>query len=192
MAEMGKLDRSIGLEYCGMEELYEEVLLDFYKLIDTKVSKIRSLKAEGNIKDYTIEVHALKSTARMIGATELSELALEMEMAGKAGDTALIDEKNELLMQMYLAYKETLSYFDNNEAEKSDASEDEIRKCLDKMLAAADEFDMDAVDESMKQLNAINMPSAVLENMVKQLDLFVRDVAFDEIKDLIGKMTDLL
>lgn len=191
--EMGVLDREIGLSYCGDEELYEEVLQDFYLLIDSKAEKIESLRSSGNIKDYVIEVHALKSTARMIGATALSELALELEMAGKGDNVDLINEKTPLLLEMYRAYKATLSYFDkDNDSEKDAVPTDDIRRALSMMLDAANEFDMDTVDNMMAKINGFKMPTADLEDMAKNLNLLVRDVAFDEIKVLALKMANSL
>ena len=57
------LDRESAITYCGSEELLEEIIQDFHKLIESKAQKIEELKESGNIKDYIIEVHALKSSA---------------------------------------------------------------------------------------------------------------------------------
>lgn len=190
--EFGTLDKEVGLTYCGDEELYNSVLEDFYKLIDTKAEKIVSLMDEGNIKDYTIEVHALKSTARMIGATPLSELSYEMEMAGKDNNVDLIHEKTPLLIKMYKAYKDTLSYFDagSDAGDKKAVSNDEIRNELMRLKSAAIDFDMDTVDDAMEKLNSYDVPETIKSDISK-LDLLVRDVALEEIKaacDRIGGM----
>lgn len=52
-------------------------------------------------KNYTIFVHALKSTAKMIGAEELSEEARALETAGKEENIAYINANHEETMIMY-------------------------------------------------------------------------------------------
>lgn len=187
--EYGQLDRQLGIQYCGTEELYDEILKDFYTLIDDKTGKIQGLLDDNNIHDYTIEVHALKSTARMLGATQLSELAYEMEMAGKSDNLELIREKTPILLEMYRAYKKTLSYFDDNTPVKEEAGSDEIKSELSRMLNAANEFDVDIVDDSMLKINGFKMPSEEVQTLVKQLNNLVRDVAFEEVKAKINEIT---
>lgn len=185
---LGVLDKEIGLQYCGTEELLNSVLEDFYHLIDDKSEKIIFLKETGNIKDYTIEVHALKSTARMIGATELSELAFKLEMAGKEDNTSLIEEETDRLITMYRAYKDTLSYFDKDDSEKTEVSTGEIKSELEKMLSAVSEFDMDGVDEAMAKLREFKMPTSELEEEMKELYNRVRDVDMDQITQRCGRL----
>ena len=47
--------------------------------IDIKSTKLKRCLEDGLIRDFTIEVHALKNTSRMIGALELSESFLRLE-----------------------------------------------------------------------------------------------------------------
>lgn len=181
----GTLDRDLGIQYCGTEELYNEVLKDFYTLIDDKANKIQRLLDEGNIHDYTIEVHALKSTARMLGATPLSELSFEMEMAGKSDNVDLIKAKTPTLLEMYRAYKETLSFFDDDEPAKESVNVEKIKSELSRMLNAANEFDVDEVDDAMLKISGFMMPDEETSTLVKQLNSLVRDVAFEEVKTKI-------
>ena len=51
-------------------------------LIDSKSAKIEQFLEENMLRDFTIEVHALKNNARMIGAMELSQLFYKMEQLG--------------------------------------------------------------------------------------------------------------
>ena len=58
-----------------------------------KSTKMEKCLADGMIRDYTIEVHALKNTARMIGAMELSKWCYELEMLGNAEDEAALQKQ---------------------------------------------------------------------------------------------------
>jgi len=66
-----------------------------------RLVKLRKLVEEKDYVNYTIDVHALKSTAANIGATDLSQMALEHEQAGKTGDFSFIEENYELLLTLY-------------------------------------------------------------------------------------------
>ncbi|MBR4719433.1 MAG: response regulator, partial [Lachnospiraceae bacterium] len=54
----------------------------FLDTIDNNAKVIRDSYESGNIRLYTIKVHALKSSARIIGAEELSSMSADMEDAG--------------------------------------------------------------------------------------------------------------
>lgn len=84
LPEIEGLDTEQGIAQAGGCELYREILGDFYIMIEPKAKKIETLLADRMFHDYTIEVHALKSTARLIGATELSERCYRLEQLGKA------------------------------------------------------------------------------------------------------------
>ena len=51
-----------------------------------KIQKITQAWKEKNIKAYTIEVHALKSAAAVVGEKELSKMAAHLEYYGNHGE----------------------------------------------------------------------------------------------------------
>ena len=78
------LDYAQAKEYLTSDELIEKTLSTFYdNLRDTTDAIERSLREE-DYDNYTIRVHALKSSARLIGAEEISELAAKLEACGDA------------------------------------------------------------------------------------------------------------
>ncbi len=95
-----------GLKYCGSETALKKFLHTFCDSIDTKSNEIEDAYNRGDISFYTIKVHALKSTSRIIGAKELSSLAESLEMAGKEENQAFIDENTGKLLELYRSYKE--------------------------------------------------------------------------------------
>lgn len=184
------IDKATGLKYCGSEELWQTILGDFNSLIDDKSSKILELKESGNIKDYTIEVHALKSTARMIGAVNLSELAFKLEMAGKENDLKLIDEDTPKLIKLYRSYKDILSSYGSNDDNviKKEVDTDVILAELKKMNEAVTNFDMDTVDEAMSNLKSYKMPGREFEAQIMELEKRVTDVDMDRIKEITANL----
>lgn len=186
------IDKAEGIRCCGSEKLWRELLGDFYKLIDTKAKKIEECVEEKLIRDYTIEVHALKNTARMIGDKELSEWFHRMEDCGNAGDIETIERETPGLLAAYRAYKPVLEPFarQQNEALESRTPE-ELAEILRRLHDAADTFDLDAADAAMKELERCRMPEALQEGFEK-LRACVADVALMEVLELTDELCGLL
>ena len=106
--ELEAIDPVSGIEYCGSEEDYMETLSIFSASIGSKSKKIEKAWQEQDLKNYTILVHSLKSTSRIVGAKSLSDLAFQLEMAGKEANNSLIAEKTPGLLEMYRSLQEPL------------------------------------------------------------------------------------
>ena len=70
----------------GDYELYLEGLAIFYEDGIQKIDEIKSSLDSGNIKDYSIYVHAIKSAAANIGADRISDVARILEEAADQAD----------------------------------------------------------------------------------------------------------
>ena len=78
------LNIEIGLQYsAGMEDMYREILEMFCDAKDEKKETIQAAFDAADWKNYTIFVHALKSTSLSIGGEKCSAAAKELELAGK-------------------------------------------------------------------------------------------------------------
>lgn len=98
----GLVDLKTGMHYTGNSmEIYRQILTVYLNGGLEKAAKIKNLYEQKDWKNYVIEVHALKSSSLSIGAKELSELAKEMEYAGKAGNYQAIHEKTEEMLTLY-------------------------------------------------------------------------------------------
>ena len=181
-----------GIKYCGTVEIYKRVLGDYYKLIDTKNKKLEECLADGLLKDYTIEVHALKNTSRMIGAIELSKLFASLEKAGDAGDVDFIQEKHPETMKLFQSYKTVLEpYAKHDNLEKKQVSDEIIIHVLSELHDAIDGFDLDKADGLMKELETFKLSEQILP-LHEQLSVAVTDVAMEEILDLTQKMIEMI
>lgn len=87
-----------GVNHCGSKAALMKTIRIFYRTIDSKANKIEQCLKEGLISDYVIEVHALKSSALLIGAVPLSEAAKELEDYGKQGKTEVLEEKHRMCL----------------------------------------------------------------------------------------------
>ncbi len=101
LADMG-FNTEAGIGYCANDEdFYIEMLETFANEWEEKSAAIKEDYDKKDIADYQIRVHALKSTAKTIGADSLSAMALEQENAAKAQDTDTIDKGVNALLEMY-------------------------------------------------------------------------------------------
>jgi len=84
--------------YNGDLKIYLPVLRSYLSVIPDTLEKMSQVSAE-TLPDYAIKVHGVKSTSDSIGAEEARKMALELEMAGKAGDISTVLAKNGALIQ---------------------------------------------------------------------------------------------
>jgi len=186
------LDVQEGIENCGSKELFLNLLGDFYKLIDQKSTKIEKLLADGLLQDYTIEVHALKSTARMIGAMELSEKFYQLEQLGNEEDQKTLEIKTPDVLSLYRSFKEILKpYGKMKEQDKKTVPKEQIINDLMQLKDAIDCFDLDGADEAMHRIESYVFPEDC-QGMVESLSAFVADVAMEEIMELTETLIEEL
>ena len=94
--EIDGIDVKVGLSKTGGGvENYIEILNIFLKDGAKKLVEIKNSLKSNDIKFYTTCIHALKSALASIGATELSDIAKALELAGKSGDINLIERFND-------------------------------------------------------------------------------------------------
>lgn len=70
----------------GDEEFIAELLSDFLAQTPGLINQIERAVAAGDGAALGAAAHALKGSARAIGADEFASIAAELEQAGKAGD----------------------------------------------------------------------------------------------------------
>ena len=87
------------LELFGDMETYDQTLEVFLGEVDGKVAKLKSYKEIGDMANYAIQVHSLKSDARYFGFETLAELAYNHEMESKANNMYYVTEHFDELMQ---------------------------------------------------------------------------------------------
>jgi len=149
----------------------------FLDTIDGNAKVIRDSYESGNIRLYTIKVHALKSSARIIGAMELSKLAEELEDAGNREDIAFIDEKTGILLSVYENFKEKLIRLQNSDAdgEKEAIPEEELREAYSALSDVIPQMDYDSVEMILEQLSGYALPeedSRIVKELTKKMKLF--------------------
>lgn len=86
------------LEVFGDIETYNELIKEFKKSIDTKIKQLELHYNEGDMQNYAIYVHSLKSDCKSFGFMKLASIAYEHEVKSKANDIKYVREHYEELM----------------------------------------------------------------------------------------------
>ena len=147
---------------CLKEEILSEAINDFYAASKTGPDEIEKYLTEKDLKNYTVKVHALKSSARLIGAMDISKQAAFLE---KCGDDQKISEISDLtpkLLSDYRAFSDKLKAL----LDEIKGSDDDLPEIDSAGLSEAyagikeyvDAFDFDSADSILEMLKGYRIP----------------------------------
>jgi len=144
------LDVQSAMKLLGREELFWSVLKEYYRVIEKKYALIKEYEQNEQWKNYTVEVHGLKSASRQVGANLLAEEAEQMEEAGNREDAALIHKTTPGMLERYIKYKDILKpYFTKKNTEQGGRQVDikKLKEFFARMETALDNLDTDDMEE---------------------------------------------
>ena len=96
------IDTDAGLKYCvGDKEFYKSLLVQYATESAEKIGMMKKYYIVRDWHNYEILVHALKSTSKMIGITDLSEKAKALEKAAKNNEENYILQNHEAMIRDY-------------------------------------------------------------------------------------------
>ena len=174
--ELFGIDIASALKNCGEKEVFKEALRNFFDSIEEKASLIEEYAQKGEWKEYTILVHALKSSSRLICAAELSELAKELEGCGNnaqksdAEACSKIAQKTPVLLEMYRAYLVKLAPLVGKTpaAGRQDVPKELISdEKLSDVREVVSVFDFDSADIIIAELDGYEIPQSFAEAFSK-------------------------
>ncbi len=185
----------------GSLEDYLTLLQMFYIDGMQKQNYIRQLVYKNDLKNYGIEVHAIKSAAANIGAKNLSEEARKHEMAAKQGQAEYILMHNDALQSEYFRILQEVEnvlrkkqYGDFAQHDEEDLKEIEPTVVLDKVkesLHNLERFKSKEAAAAIEELLECRIASDMrtkLENIKRLFSVYEDDKAEDALKTLIGEM----
>ena len=156
LPDIPELNIQGALKLLGSEDLFMTILADYYHAIPKKLKLIQTYKDNAEWHNYTVEVHALKSASRQIGADDLSDRAAALEAAGNANDIDIILQNTDDVLAMYAHYHEILSPFFPEKQEidgKPPITTDILTEVFGEMKVAIDDLDMDKMDDAIHTLD---------------------------------------
>ena len=185
------LDTEAGVGHCGSVAAYLDVLAVFADSIQRTAQEIEGYFLAEDWKSYTTKVHALKSTAKIIGADELSERARRLEDAGSAGYIDEIRQDHRALMELYLTYAEKLSPMlpqEEDTHDKPPIDPAELTEAFEAMSEMATAFDYDSLQFIFESLDGYRLPEKEAE-LYKEIKAAAAVPDWDKVKELLEKKT---
>ncbi len=94
------VDQKMAIRYCSeSEELYIEFLSDF--TYDDRYERLSKAYENMDMKQYVIEVHTLKGTAKTLGFSKLAKIAEKLQSAAEQNNIDSIRNDHNIMMQYY-------------------------------------------------------------------------------------------
>ena len=150
------------LKYTGGEEVLCPTLKEFYRVIDKNAAEIEQFVKDGDWRNYTILVHALKSSARLIGAEKLSEDAKYLEQCGDEENEAEIVAKTPALLELYRSYKDHLAPLCalpcDEDAGKEEMPLEQYEEAVSNVGECVSAFDYDTADQIIAMMKDYKIP----------------------------------
>lgn len=196
-AEIGAiegLDVQSALKLVGSETLLWAVLKEYYRVINKKYALIREYEQAEKWREYTVEVHALKSASRQVGAMELAQLAEHMEAAGNAEDALLIHQTTPAMLEQYIRYRDILApYFPEQEKQQTVgvAGREELESFFAQLTEAMDNLDMDAMEEVISEMGRYSYAEEQ-KGCFERLANAVADIDTEKCEEIIGEWKQML
>jgi signal transduction histidine kinase/FixJ family two-component response regulator/HPt (histidine-containing phosphotransfer) domain-containing protein len=183
------IDVDEGIKNSGGVSQFIFSLRLFLDTIDGNAKVIKDAYDAGDLRLYTIKVHALKSSFRIIGATEMAKLAGSLEEAGNKNNQEFIHMYTDELLSGYTAYSKKLSGLltekEDDDAGKEDIPEDELKDAYGALKDVIPQMDYDAVEMILGQLKKYKLPGddkikiAELEKLLKAFDWEAMEALID-------------
>lgn len=189
LPDIPELDLKSAMELMGSEKLLLNVIEQYYRSIDKNVAKINASYENDNTELLTIEFHSLKSTSKQIGANKLSQMAKDLETAGKNNNNIYISENIEKFLDEYKTMKNVLSaYFGNKDNEN--AENQDIKPLLDELSDALSDMDALQIDDVLEKIsqNTSDSDKTYFDGIKAAID----DCDFDKAESILSKWNSTL
>ena len=177
-----------GIRASGGVESYISALGTFLDTIEPNERVIREAYEAEDTRMYTVKVHALKSSARIIGAGTLAADAERLEKAGNDNDWQLIHAGTEKLLSDLNAFKDKLAPLratDDATDDREEIPESELAGAYQALKEVIPQMDYDAVEMILDQLKSYRLPEED-KKKCEELEAHLKNFEWDAMEELIG------
>ncbi len=175
-----------GIKTAGGINSYITAINMFRDTIESNSNVIEEALDKKDIRLYTVKVHALKTSARIVGASDLALLCEKLEEAGNKSDEAFINDNSEKMLIMYRSFLEKLSRLAENGAEddRDQIPDDELKGAYKALREVIPEMDYDSAEMIIDQVLEYKLPKND-EEVFKKLNTLLKALDWDEMEKLI-------
>lgn len=182
------IDWSCAWLHMPERELLLETVRDFYRSIETEADCLEEYYNAKDLDAYRIKVHAMKSSAALIGATSLSDMAKMLEYAARDKQENVIYNSTTIFLEEWRRYREKLSVLVKEETDKLEVKDNTvILAYLEMLRLAMEDMDIDGADQAMEQLRKYQYPLEI-QAIVDELGGAVTNLDSEQATTLIEKL----
>lgn len=182
--DSSKIDLEQAIEFSGSFENWYKSIKLFAKNIENKSKEMQNYLNNNDYKNYTIQAHALKSSARIIGARELSEKAAELEDLGNK--IQQVENKHQIMNDLLLSYIKIINSIsiDSSPKNKEIIDSDELNSILLKIKEAANQNNLNEIEELFGKIKNYSIPEN-LADIIQKIEDAIENIDFETIENLI-------
>ncbi len=177
-----------GIKNAGGVSAYIFSLQLFLDTIDGNIKVIQKAYDEGDYMLYTVKVHALKTSCRIIGDLNLSKKCEDLENAGNKDDISFIKEHTNEMLTEYRAYEDKLAgLLEKDEEEEADKEEIPLEELQDAYAALKElipAMDYDSVEMILEQLKEYRLPKEDEDKMFN-LERMLKNFQWEGMEEMI-------
>jgi len=188
--EIEELDIDLALSrMSGMQDILETSLKQIISLTNERIKTMDACLLSSDLIGFATEAHGFKSALIYVGAIYKSELALELEIAAKAGNIQLCVEKFPEFADIMEQFKTQLQdIFKAPEPESKQAGDQQyLQQKIDEAILLLDNFEEDTAADIMNELSKYafgNEIDPLIQNVCSLLELFEHDNSVNMLKDI--------
>ena len=195
LVECDDLDIDTAVHALGSATMYNTIASEYYRSGEDRLNSIIEAFDKADWEDYTIKVHALKSSSRQIGAMELGDMAEALEKAGKANDIDTIMSDTDAALETFSGLLDKLSAFygdeDDNGADRPLMETDTLRSLMDELESNCDNLDLDGMEAIDKQLKGYSYEEGIAGD-IEALHKAIADIDTDVCMEIIERVRTAL
>lgn len=178
----------------GDQEEYLHNLKLYLEEFNEKKEKLEQFFSQGDLENYQILAHAVKSTSRLIGANDLSELARKMEESAAARDMDCVRSGHEQFMERFAHQSSCIADtiadlgMEDSQAELVAVSPEELHTFCEKLKTSLAEFDMEEIQSRVAELQTFD----VLKDIKDAMQTAVNNFDYDGVNDQVEALEKLV
>ena len=189
IGKIKNLSVSIGLEMVsGNIDIYKDSLKMLIKQIERCAEKLNSFLAAGDMKNFSIEAHSLKTSLANLGALDLSSKAQKLENSSARGDSGFCSEAllpfMDELQQLHDKLKEAFPAFHQY---SHIIVPSELEEILTRMRDAIVNVKYEEINHELDNLEALNLNDE-LKDIVEEIKDAVLIMKYDQAAEKIEKL----
>ncbi len=181
------IDTAAALRNSGSEEAFLSVLQIYFDSYDLKSEEIQRYYDTEDWENYTIKVHALKSSSRLVGALTLGDAAEALENAGKERNIDFITAHHDNMMKEYCGIRDALAPQLGKQNDLPEIPADMLADAYGGIAEFAENMDYELVKMVLDSVKEYSLP-AEDEERFDRLWTKLSQMDWDAIKEIVHEV----